>query len=90
MSQEQLSALLVKLKSEPGLKQKLQNASNLDAAVTVAQDAGFDVSKDDWLAYQSKQTPNELTDEELEGVAGGMQPVLSDKGGVVTQCDGCG
>ena len=74
MSEEQLSALLAKLKSEPGLKQKLQSASNLDAAVTVAQDAGFDVSKADWLKYHDQNKPTlELSDEELEAVAGGKE-----------------
>jgi hypothetical protein len=37
----------------------------------MAKDAGFDVSKADWLRYQANQTV-ELSDEELEGVAGGV------------------
>ena len=49
---------------------KLQGASDLDAAVALAKEGGFDVSKADWLKYQAKQTL-ELSDEELEGVAGG-------------------
>ena len=36
----------------------------------MAQEAGFDVSKADWLKHQVKETL-ELTDEELEGGAGG-------------------
>ena len=39
----------------------------------LAQEAVFDVSKGDWLKYQAKQTL-ELSDEELEGVAGGAKP----------------
>ena len=70
MSEEQLSALLAKLKHDAGLQEKLKGAADLDAAVAIAKDAGFDVSKEDWLSYQSKQTL-ELSDEELEGVAGG-------------------
>ena len=70
MSEEQLSALLAKLNEDPGLREKLQSAADLDAAVAIAKDAGFDVSKADWLKYQAKQTL-ELSDEELEGVAGG-------------------
>ena len=38
----------------------------------MAKEAGFDVSKADWLKYQAKQTL-ELSDEELEGVAGGKE-----------------
>ena len=70
MSEEQLSALLAKLNDEAGLQEKLKGAADLDAAVAIAKDAGFDVSKADWLKHQAKQTL-ELSDEELEGVAGG-------------------
>jgi predicted ribosomally synthesized peptide with nif11-like leader len=70
MSEEQLTALLAKLKDDAGLREKLQDAVDLDAAVAMAKEAGFDVSKSDWLKYQAKQTL-ELSDEELEGVAGG-------------------
>ena len=69
MSEEQLSALLAKLKDDAVLKERLKGAADLDAAVAIAKDAGFDVSKVDWLRYQAKQTL-ELSDEELEGVAG--------------------
>jgi predicted ribosomally synthesized peptide with nif11-like leader len=70
MSEEQLSALLVKLKEDAGLLEKLKGAADLDSAVAIAKDAGFDVSKADWLKYEAKQTLG-LSDEELEGVAGG-------------------
>jgi predicted ribosomally synthesized peptide with nif11-like leader len=70
MSEEQLAALFAKLKDDAGLQEKLKGAADLDAALAIAKDAGFDVSKADWLRYQAKQTI-ELSDEELEGVAGG-------------------
>jgi predicted ribosomally synthesized peptide with nif11-like leader len=70
MSEEQLAALLAKLKDDAGLQEKLKGAADLDAAVAMAKEAGFDVSKADWLRYQAKQTL-ELNDEELERVAGG-------------------
>jgi predicted ribosomally synthesized peptide with nif11-like leader len=69
MSEEQLAALLAKLKDDAGLQEKLKGAADLDAAVALAKEAGFDVSKADWLKYQAKQTL-ELSDEELEDVAG--------------------
>ena len=69
MSEEQLTALLVKLKDDAGLQEKLKAAGDLDTAVSIAKEAGFDVSKADWLKYQAKQTL-ELSDEELE-MAGG-------------------
>ncbi len=70
MSQDQLTDLLAKLRDDAGLQEKFKGASDLGAAVAIAKEAGFDVSKADWLRYQAKQTL-ELTDEELEGVAGG-------------------
>jgi predicted ribosomally synthesized peptide with nif11-like leader len=69
MSEEQLAALLAKLKDDAGLQEKHKGAADLDAAVAIAKEAGFDVSKADWLRYQAQQTL-ELSDEELEGVAG--------------------
>ena len=70
MSEEQLAALLAKLKDDAGLREKLQGAEELDAFLATAKEAGFDISKADCLRYQAQQTL-ELSDEELEGVAGG-------------------
>ncbi len=74
MSEEQLAALLAKLKDDTGLQEKLRTAADLDAVLAIAKDAGFDISKADWLRYQAKQII-ELSDEELEGVAGGILPL---------------
>ena len=72
MSEEQLAALLAKIKEDAGLQEKLKGAADLDAFLTIAKEAGFDVSKADWLKYQAQaQQTLELDDEELEGVAGG-------------------
>ncbi|NBO82995.1 MAG: Nif11-like leader peptide family natural product precursor [Betaproteobacteria bacterium] len=76
MSEEQLSALLAKLKDDAALKERFKGAADLDEAVAIAKDAGFDVSKVVWLRYQAKQTL-ELSDEELELVAGGGKDSLS-------------
>jgi len=81
MSEEQLAALLAKLKDDKGLQEKLKGAADLDAALAIAKDAGFDISKAAWLGYQAKQTI-ELSDEELEGIAGGFCPQA--KTGLVT------
>jgi predicted ribosomally synthesized peptide with nif11-like leader len=72
MSEEQLSALHAKLKDDAGLQEKLKVAADLDAAVALAKEAGFDVSKADLLRYQAKQTL-ELNDEDLEVMAGGFR-----------------
>ena len=79
MSGEQLSALFAKLKEDAELQEKLKGAADLDAAVAMAKEAGFDLSKADLLRYQANQTL-ELSDEELEGVAGaGLMDVLCDR-----------
>ena len=88
MSEEQLAALLAKLKDDAGLQEKLKGAADLDAVLAIAKEAGFDISKADWLRYQAQQTI-ELSDEELEGVAGGLLfPLITLIGG--GQCFGLG
>ena len=86
MSEEQLAALLAKLKDDAALREQLQAAADLDAAVALAKEAGFDVSKADWLKYQAKQNL-ELSDEDLEEMAGGAESndtcILWVNGGVV-------
>ncbi len=75
MSEEQLAALLAKLKDDEGLQAKLKDGADLDAVLAIAKDAGFDISKAAWLRYQANQT-FELSDEELEGVSGGQRDCL--------------
>ncbi len=72
MSGEQLTAFLVAFKADTGLQEKFKGAADLDAAVAIAKEAGFDVSKTELLnLIQAKQTV-ELSDEDLEGVTGGF------------------
>jgi predicted ribosomally synthesized peptide with nif11-like leader len=75
MSEEQLTALLAKLKDDAGLQEKLKGAADRDAAAAMMKEAGFgallDVSKEDWLKYQANQTV-ELSDEDLGNVSGGF------------------
>ncbi len=70
MSEEQLAALLARIKEDSGLQEKLKSAVDLDAAVAIAKEAGFDLSNADWAKYQAQKTM-ELSNEELEGVSGG-------------------
>jgi predicted ribosomally synthesized peptide with nif11-like leader len=86
MSEEQIAALLARLKDDAGLQEKLKGAADLDAALAIAKDAGFDVSKADWLRYQAKQTI-ELSDEELEEVAGGINIMRCGVSNRVSMCD---
>ena len=66
MSRDQLNAFLEKVKADTTLQDKLKEAADVDTVVSIAEDAGFSISGDDLKNAQS-----ELSDEELEGVAGG-------------------
>ena len=72
MSEEQLAALLVRLKEDKAFQERLRGAADLDAAVLMAQEAGFNVSPADWRKEQALQAL-ELNDDELEEASGGTQ-----------------
>ena len=67
MSEEQLKAFMEKVKADTSLQEKLKAAADTNAVVEIAQEAGFMISADDLTKAQS-----ELSDQELEGVAGGV------------------
>ena len=67
MSEEQLKAFLKKIKADTSLQEKLKAAADSDAVLAIAKDAGFSISTDDLKMAQS-----EISDKELEGVAGGL------------------
>ena len=67
MSEEQLKAFLEKVKADTSLQERLKAAADNDAVVSIAKEAGFSISTDEFTKAQS----TELSDEELEGVAGG-------------------
>ena len=62
MSEEQLKAFWEAIQTDPALQQKLKNVTDFDAVAEIAKEAGFTISAD-------KIT--ELSEEDLEGVAGG-------------------
>ena len=66
MSEEQLKAFLEKVKADTSLQEKLKAASDADAVVAIAKEAGFSIPADDLKKAQS-----ELSDKELEGATGG-------------------
>ena len=69
MSEEQLKAFLEKVKTDTSLKEKLRAAADAESVVVIAKEAGFSISAVEIKTAQS--APQELSDEELEGVAGG-------------------
>ncbi len=62
---------LVKLcEANSDLRDKLRKAPDLEAFVELAKEAGVEISAADWVRSQALKTI-ELSDEELEKVAGG-------------------
>ena len=66
MSEEQLKAFMEAVKADAGLKEKLNAAADADAVVAIAKAAGFVISAEELQRAQA-----EISEEELEGVAGG-------------------
>ena len=79
MSEEQLKAFLEKVKGNTSLQEKLKAAADIDVVSAIAKEAGFIISADDLTKAQS-----ELSDQELEGVAGGFQRIWDFAGWVDT------
>ena len=69
MSEEQLKAFLEKVKADTSLQDKLKAAASPEAAMDIAKAAGFSITAEDIQSMQSATV--ELSDEELEGAAGG-------------------
>ena len=70
MSEEQLKAFIEKVKADTSLQEKLKAAADTNAVVAIAKEAGFSISAED---YASELYASELSDEELEGAAGGLR-----------------
>ncbi len=69
MSEQKLNAFLAAVKADPSLQEKINAATDSDAVVAIAQAAGFFVSVD--TIKESRPSLQDLSDSELEGVAGG-------------------
>ena len=69
MSEEQLNAFLEKVKADTSLQDKLKAAASPEAAIEIAKEAGFSINAEDIQSMQSATV--ELSDEELDGAAGG-------------------
>ena len=67
------------MQGDDNLQEKLKAAAKFDAVLAIAKEAGFSISADDLKNAQS-----ELSEEELEGVAGGDASVMC--AGTVSNC----
>ena len=65
MSKEQLKAFLEKVKSDLNLQERLKAAKSQDEVVSIAKEHGHE--------FEAEHI-SQLSEEELEGVAGGRRP----------------
>ena len=72
MSEEQLKAFWEAIQADSALKQKLQGVTDLGAIVDIAKEAGFTISVE-----ELEQAQKELSDEQLDGAAGGICVIFS-------------
>ena len=68
MSEEQLKSFLDKVKTDTSLQEKLKGAADADEALAIAKEVGFAITAED---IQSMPSSTDLSDDELEGMAGG-------------------
>ena len=68
MSEEQLKAFQEAVKADVGLQERLKAAGDADAVVAIAKAAGFLISGEELKVVQA-----EISEEELEDVAGGVK-----------------
>ena len=72
MSDEQLKAFWDAIQSDSALQQKLQGVTDPAAIVDIGKEAGFVVSIDEVQKAQAELSNVELSDEDLDNVAGGF------------------
>ena len=71
-AEEQLKVFFEKIKADTSLQEKLKGAASPEAAIEFAKAAGFSITSEDIQSMQSATV--ELSDNELEGAAGGAGP----------------
>jgi predicted ribosomally synthesized peptide with nif11-like leader len=83
MSQEQFQAFIAKVQGDSQLQAKLNAAASPDDVVKIAKDTGFSISCEE---LQKSLSQTELSENELESVAGGGPATVIG----VTGWQGCG
>ena len=66
MSEEQLKAFWEAVQADTSLQEKLKAATDADSIASIAIEAGFKITAD-----EVKEAQSNLSDEQLDGVAGG-------------------
>lgn len=72
MSRSEVERFIADLKSNDALRDEMSlNASGIGSVVTFAKDKGYDITTDEARTYLEEQMGRQLSDEELDAVAGG-------------------
>lgn len=66
MTEDLIKAFLDKTNGDTNLQEKLKEASDINAVVAIAKEAGFNISADEFAKAKT-----EISEDELESVAGG-------------------
>jgi predicted ribosomally synthesized peptide with nif11-like leader len=72
MSAEGATALYERVSSDEEFRAQLEAADTPDDKRRIVTEAGYDVSRDDLVTVRNLAGVSELSDEDLEKVAGGM------------------
>ena len=83
MSLENMFAFIAKVQSDTGLLEQMKAVTDADGAIAIAKSAGFEITAGDLIRQQARLA-SELSDEELENVAGGNTPTILFTGSVIT------
>jgi len=81
MSEEQLRAFMEAVKCDGIIQEKLKAGADADAVVAIAKAAGFLISAEELARAQT-----EISEDELEGVAGGGEATHSGPGRMGNNC----
>ncbi|MDP6959170.1 MAG: Nif11-like leader peptide family natural product precursor [Planctomycetota bacterium] len=72
MSEESAKAFMEKAMEDNDLQEKLKGVDSEEKFFAVTKAAGFDFTKEEWLAVIPKKVEGELADADLEEAAGGI------------------
>ena len=79
MSLETLNAFIAKVQSDSSLLEQVKAVTDANGAVAIARSAGFEITAGDLIRQQAR-IASELSDDELEKVAGGTAALAGIKG----------
>ena len=79
MSLETLNAFIAKVQSDSSLLEQVKAVTDANGAVAIARSAGFEITAGDVIRQQAR-IASELSDDELENVAGGSVTMLKAAG----------